>query len=594
MSDFFALKNLIPHGYCLSWSPLLLWLSVISDVLITLAYYSIPLTLVYFLRQRKDLPYPWLLVMFAGFIVACGTTHLLSAITVWIPLYWLDGLFKAITAVLSVATAVLMLWIAPKFLLLPRALQLQTEMQQRKTAEEALRVANAELQKNIARTQMLFDSALDGIITMDHDGNVTGWNTQAEHIFGYSCEQAFGCKIAELIVPPAYRESHRQGLAQFMETGMSNIIGTRLEVTGMRGDGSEFPMELAVDAFGEKDDCFFSAYVRDISGRKQEEAAKQEAFDRLYKIAGQLPGVVFQFRLRADGSCCLPYASDVLRDIYRIDPEDVRDDAAKVFAVVHPDDLEQHLASIQASAHDLSPWRNEYRLRFADGTERWLFGNALPQREQDGSVLWHGFVSDITERKQMENALRESEFRWKFAVEGAGDGLWDWNVAESTVFFSKRWKEMLGFNEDEIGNSLDEWKERIHPDDKADVFDVVQAYFEGKIPVYVSEHRVNCKDGSWKWILDRGIVVSRDVDGNPLRMIGTHADIEERKRMEEKLRDSEAFNISILNSLTSHIAVLNAQGFIIAVNNAWRRFARENGFLGSEQDMLGVNYLNVC
>ncbi|MGZ5007907.1 MAG: EAL domain-containing protein, partial [Methylobacter sp.] len=92
LSDFFALKNLIPHGYCLSWSPLLLWLSVISDVLITLAYYSIPLTLVYFLRQRKDLPYPWLLVMFAGFIVACGTTHLLSAITVWIPLYWLDGL----------------------------------------------------------------------------------------------------------------------------------------------------------------------------------------------------------------------------------------------------------------------------------------------------------------------------------------------------------------------------------------------------------------------------------------------------------------------------------------------------------------------
>jgi PAS domain S-box-containing protein len=332
----------------------------------------------------------------------------------------------------------------------------------------------------------------------------------------------------------------------------------------------------------------------DITRRKQAEAARQEAFDRLQKIAGQLPGVVFQFRLRADGSACMPYASEVLRDIYRINPEDVVDDAAKLFSVVHPDDLDGHLASIRTSARDLSPWRNEYRLKFADGAERWLFGNALPQREDDGSVLWHGFVSDITERKQIENALRESEFRWKFAIEGSGDGLWDWNVAENKVFFSKRWKEMLGFTEDEIGNDLDEWKKRIHPDDRTETLAVVQAYFDGETPVYASEHRVSCKDGSYKWILDRGIVVNRDAEGNPLRMIGTHTDITEHKQMEEKLRDSDAFNISILNSLTSHIAVLDAQGLIVTVNNAWRRFAEENGLPESCHSMLGFNYLDAC
>lgn len=326
--DFLGIKDLIPHGYCLSWSPVLLWLHVTSDLLIMFSYYSIPLMLVYFIRQRKDVAYPWLVAMFAGFIVACGTMHLLAAITIWIPLYWLDGLLKGLTAIISVTAAVLMLRGIPRVLSVPSAAQLRAEIRQRRTAEKELRIANITLQENIARTQLLLDSAQDGIISMDQNGKVIGWNNQAEHIFGYSSEQALRSELADLIVPPAYREKHRQGLSRFMMTGASNIIGTRLEITGLHAGAYEFPIELTVSALGEKDNYFFNAYIRDISERKQGEAARQEALDRLRKIAGQLPGVVFQFRLRADGSSCLPYASKVLQDIYRIDPEEVRDDAA--------------------------------------------------------------------------------------------------------------------------------------------------------------------------------------------------------------------------------------------------------------------------
>ncbi|MGZ8955368.1 MAG: hypothetical protein ACXW0Q_11885 [Methylovulum sp.] len=143
----------MPHGYCLSWSPILLWLHVTSDLLIALAYYSIPLMLVYFLRKRKDLPYQWLIVMFAGFIVACGSTHLLSAITIWIPLYWLDGFLKGFTAIISVATAVLMLWVIPRVLSLPSAEQLQVEIQQRKAAEEALSLSENKLTTVLDRVE---------------------------------------------------------------------------------------------------------------------------------------------------------------------------------------------------------------------------------------------------------------------------------------------------------------------------------------------------------------------------------------------------------------------------------------------------------
>lgn len=141
--------------------------------------------------------------------------------------------------------------------------------------------------------------------------------------------------------------------------------------------------------------------------------------------------------------------------------------------------------------------------------------------------------------RQNEIMLRESEFRWKFAIEGAGDGLWDWNIVEGKVYYSKHWKEMLGYAEDEISDSMSEWEDRIHPDDKAETLSTVKKYLNSQIPSYACEHRTRCKDGSYKWILDRGMVVSRDEAGKPLRMIGMQTDITESKLLEVTLRESE-------------------------------------------------------
>jgi signal transduction histidine kinase/CheY-like chemotaxis protein len=150
-----------------------------------------------------------------------------------------------------------------------------------------------------------------------------------------------------------------------------------------------------------------SSFNRLMAIMREREAAKADALNLLQKIASRVPGVVFQFRLRPDGSSCLPYASEALQDIYRVHPDAVRDDASDVFAVVHPDDLQQHLASIAASAKSLSPWHNEYRLKFEGEAPFWLQGSALPQLEPDGTVLWHGFIADITQRKAVEIELEQ-------------------------------------------------------------------------------------------------------------------------------------------------------------------------------------------
>ena len=156
---------------------------------------------------------------------------------------------------------------------------------------------------------------------------------------------------------------------------------------------------------------------------------------------------------------------------------------------------------------------------------------AISRQDEIGALIG-GFNHLLEVLGQREQAIKESEFRWKFAIEGAGDGLWDWNLADNTVFFTPRWKAMLGFADHEIGNGIEEWNKRVHPDDKARVLAAVDAYLKGRTPVYVSEHRLRARDGSYRWVLDRGMVVSRSEDGQPLRMIGTHSDITERKEME--------------------------------------------------------------
>ncbi len=172
----------------------------------------------------------------------------------------------------------------------------------------------------------------------------------------------------------------------------------------------------------------------------------------------------------------------------------------------------------------------------------------------DGYVA---IIRDISNRKRAEEALRESEQRWQFALEGAGDGIWDWNAVTNEVFFSKQWKGMIGYEEHEIGNTLEEWDKRVHPEDKARVYEDIHRHFSGETPVYVNEHRILCKDGTYKWILDRGKVISWTEDGKPLRVVGTHADLTARRQMEERLTKANERMEMILHSLPQGIMIID-------------------------------------
>ena len=180
-------------------------------------------------------------------------------------------------------------------------------------------------------------------------------------------------------------------------------------------------------------------------------------------------------------------------------------------------------------------------------------GSTFPVEVRGSGLTYNGephllaVVRDVSDRKKAEEALRESEERWQFALEGSRDGVWDWNAVTNEVFFSKRWKEMLGYNDDEISNHLDEWDKRIHPDDKEQCYADLNKHLSGEVPYYENEYRMLCEDGVYKWILDRGKVISWTETNKPRRVMGTHTDITARKRAEEALRDSEQKYRRLLN-----------------------------------------------
>src|ERR1700704_3542996 len=142
-------SGFMPHAYCFSWNARLVWLHFVSDSLIALAYFSIPITLVYFIRRRKDLPFNWIFVCFGIFILACGATHVMEVWTLWHATYWLSGITKAVTALVSVPTAILLVRLIPQALALPSPEELRREIAERKLAQEGLSAAKADLELRV-------------------------------------------------------------------------------------------------------------------------------------------------------------------------------------------------------------------------------------------------------------------------------------------------------------------------------------------------------------------------------------------------------------------------------------------------------------
>jgi len=201
-----------------------------------------------------------------------------------------------------------------------------------------------------------------------------------------------------------------------------------------------------------------------------------------------------------------------------------------------------------------------------DGYQETFLYTLAPLATASANLIWA--LRNEQQRIHAEHALRESEEQLKLALEGANDGLWDWDIKSNAVYFSPRWQTMLGYDPGEIKPHINAKEKLIHPDDFVAMKEKLLEHLVGRTPIYQSEHRVKTRGGDWIWILDRAKVVERDKNGKPLRAVGTHTDITERKQAEAAVRERETRIAAILDTAVDGIITINEQGNIETFNPA--------------------------
>jgi len=296
--DLFSSDGFMPHGHCYLWNPGLIWLHVISDALIALSYTSIPFTLYYFSRKRRDIPFNWMFLCFALFIIACGATHYMEIWTLWMPTYWLSGIIKAIAALASVPTAILLVKLLPKALEIPTPTQLQLAYAELRETNEALETrvlertaelttkndaltneivernrAEAALKLSEQRFRGFKESGIIGIILSDLDGNIKEANEAFLSMVGYTEADFLAGKVnGETLNTPDRERTDTAAMVELQTKGVAHAWEKEL----LHKDGSRVPILIGIVKL-EESTHESVAFVVDLTERKAAEAAVRES-----------------------------------------------------------------------------------------------------------------------------------------------------------------------------------------------------------------------------------------------------------------------------------------------------------------------------
>jgi PAS domain S-box-containing protein len=277
--------------------------------------------------------------------------------------------------------------------------ELKKELAERRLVEERLGQEERELKRSEVRKAAIVDSALDCIVTIDHEGCITEFNPAAENTFGHRRDEVLGKHLADVIIPPSLREQHRQGFARYLATGEARLLGRRIEMTGVRADGTEFPVELAITRVPLEGPASFTGYLRDITERKRAEQALRRSEAFLAEAQHLSHTGSFSWRVATDEITW----SDQLYRIYELEIG-VPVTLELIRTRVHPEDLTLYERMVEEARVGGNDFEWQYRLLMPDHSVKYMHALAQSTRDQDGQLEYIAAIQDVTARRLAEEA----------------------------------------------------------------------------------------------------------------------------------------------------------------------------------------------
>ncbi|NER79960.1 MAG: PAS domain S-box protein [Leptolyngbya sp. SIO1D8] len=532
----------MPHGYCYLWKPSLVGLHLISDALIGLAYYSIPVTLLYFLRKRRDVPFHGIFLLFAAFIVFCGTTHFVEVWTLWYSDYWVSGVLKAMTACISVYTAIALIPLIPKALDLriPDELEALNYQLDQEVAER--RQTEAELRELSTRLDIALEAVGIGIWDWDITHNTLFWDERLHQLYGATqeaLEQDYDAwtryvhpedrQVADADVQRALRNEavyesefrilHIDGTVRYIKAdglvqrddqgNPIRMIGTDYDITDLKKAEHQLEQEVAE--------------------RRQTEAELRELSTRL-DIALEAVGIgIWDWDITHNTL----FWDERFYELYGTTPEAFERNYDAWASRVHPEDRPAAEAAIQRALNNEAVYDIEFRVIHADGTIRYMKADGLVQRDDQGEpIRMIGTNYDITDRKEAEHRLQESEERYSSLAAVAPVGIFRTDADGHCIYVNERWCEIAKLTpEQAFGQG---WIEGLYPDDREAIFAEWNQAASKNRP-FALEYRFGRSSGLVTWVYGQA-VAELDHVNKVIGYVGCVTDITERKQAELQLQ----------------------------------------------------------
>ena len=394
--------------------------------------------------------------------------------------------------------------------------------------------AERKLEESETLYRKLFEDHTAVKLMIDPDtGDIIDANEAAGNFYGWSREQLRQMNIQDInTLPPDEKKE--------MEKARTREK-VYFEFRHRRADGSIRDVEVFSSKIVVQGKDVLHSIVHDITERRQAEKTLRERDILFKKLSFHVPGMIYQFMRKPDGTYCFPFVTDAIKNIFGCSPEDVRDDFSPIAKTIFPNDLNKVINSIECSTEQMIKWECEYRVQLPGQPVKWMLGQSTPEKLAGGSIIWHGFNADITDKKKAEEALRGSEEKYRFLAEAMTDIVWMANIDDlRTTYVSPSIENLLGFTpEERKRQSIDEqltpeslsWglnalAEELAREKQGDV-DSART-IERELEFY---H----KDGSTRWM---DVVISgiRNEQGVLTGIHGVARDVTERKHAEENLQ----------------------------------------------------------